>query len=73
MKRILVVGTSGAGKSTLARRVSKSLGIPFIASDHFYWEPGWKVAPSEKVQEHLSDAIRQEAWVLDGNFDNQCE
>ena len=73
MKRILVIGTSGAGKSTLAQRVSKSLGLPFIASDHFYWEPGWKVAPSEKVQEHLTGVVRQEAWVLDGNFDNQHE
>jgi len=71
MKRILVVGTSGAGKSTLAQRVSTSLGLPFVASDHFYWEPGWKVASSEKVHEHLTDVVGQEAWVLDGNFDNE--
>ena len=73
MKRILVIGTSGAGKSTLAQRLSKSLGLPFIASDHFYWEPGWKVALSEKIHQQLSEVIRREAWVLDGNFDDERE
>ena len=73
MKRILVIGTSGAGKSTLAQRVSKSLALPFIASDHFYWEPGWKVASSEKVHQQLREVVGREAWVLDGNFDNERE
>ena len=71
MKRILVIGTSGAGKSTLAQRLSQSLGLPFIASDHFYWEPGWTAASLEKVHEQLSEVIRQETWVLDGNFDDE--
>jgi adenylate kinase family enzyme len=62
---------SGAGKSTLAQRVSKSLRLPFIGSDHFYWEPGWKVASSEKVHQQVSAVVRREAWVLDGNFDNE--
>ena len=73
MKRILVIGTSGAGKSTLAQRVSKSLGLPFIASDHFYWEPGWKVASSAKVHQQLREVVHREAWVLDGNFDDERE
>ena len=73
MKRILVIGTSGAGKSTLAQRLSESLGLPFIASDHFYWEPGWRVVPPEKVRQQLSEVIRREAWVLDGNFDDERE
>ena len=73
MKRILIIGTSGAGKSTLAQRVSKSLGLPFIASDHFYWEQGWKVASAEKVRRQLREVIDQEAWVLDGNFDDDRE
>ena len=73
MKRILVIGTSGAGKSTLAQRISKSLGLPFIASDHFYWEQGWKVASSEKVHQQLMEVVHREAWVLDGNFDDERE
>jgi len=73
MKRILVIGTSGSGKTTLAQRLSESLRLPFIASDHFYWEPGWKVASTEKVRQQLREVIRQEAWVLDGNFEDERE
>ena len=73
MKRILVIGTSGAGKSTLAQRLAESLALPFIASDHFYWEPGWKVASTEKVHQQLMEVIDRDAWVLDGNFDDERE
>jgi hypothetical protein len=73
MKRILVIGTSGAGKSTLARHVAKALRLPFIASDHFYWGPGWKVASSEYIRQQLKEVVHREAWVLDGNFDDERE
>ena len=73
MKRILVIGTSGAGKSTLAQRISKTLGLPFIASDHFYWQHGWNVTSSEKLHQQLREVVRREAWVLDGNFDDERE
>ena len=73
MNRILVIATSGAGKSTLAQRVSISLRLPFIASDHFYWEPGWIVASSQILLHQLSEVVPREAWVLDGNFDDQRE
>jgi len=31
------------------------------------------VASSEKVHQRLKEVVRQEAWVLDGNFDNERE
>jgi adenylate kinase family enzyme len=71
MKRILVIGTSGSGKSSLAERLSKRLNLPFFASDHFYWEPGWKTALAEKVRQQVSEVVSREAWVLDGNFDDE--
>jgi adenylate kinase family enzyme len=73
MKRILVIGTSGSGKSTLAKRLSNCLQVPFFASDHFYWEPGWKIAPPERVRRQVMDVIKHDAWVLDGNFDDERE
>jgi adenylate kinase family enzyme len=70
MQRILVIGTSGSGKSTLAQKIAQCLDLPYFATDPFYWEPGWKLAPHEKVLELVSDVVRREAWVMDGNFDN---
>ena len=71
MKRILVIGTSGSGKSSLAERLSKRLNLPFFASDHFYWEIGWKTASTERVRQHVEDVVSREAWILDGNFDEE--
>lgn len=71
MKRILVIGTSGTGKSTLAQRLSNVLHLPFFASDPFYWDAHWKPASDAKVLQQVQDVIRREAWILDGNFDNE--
>ena len=71
MKRVLVIGTSGSGKSHLAQRLSVNLGLPFFASDPFYWDPGWKPVPAGRVREQIADVVRREAWTLDGNFDDE--
>jgi hypothetical protein len=69
----MVIGTSGSGKSTLARRLSERLHTPFFASDPFYWKAGWKLVPSDEVLRQVVDVISREAWVLDGNFDDERE
>ena len=71
MNRILVIGTSGSGKSTLARRIATRLSLPYVATDPFYWESGWRPAAPESVNARIDAAIREPAWVLDGNFDEQ--
>ena len=73
MKRVLVVGTSGCGKSTLARRLSDCLNLPYFPSDPFYWEDKWKLASPERVKQQLLQVVEQEAWILDGNFDDHRE
>ena len=68
MKRVAVIGNSGAGKSTLAAVLSARTGLPFIASDPFYWEHGWQAATPDAVRQRVTQATAGDAWVLDGNF-----
>ena len=68
MKRVAVIGNSGAGKSTLAAALSQRTGLPFIASDPFYWEHGWQAATPDAVRQRVTQATAGDAWVLDGNF-----
>ena len=69
--RIVVVGTSGAGKTTLARRIAALLGVPHIELDAINWQSGWRDLtrhdPEEFVR-RVTEAIRGEAWVVDGNY-----
>lgn len=69
--RIVVVGTSGAGKTTLARRIALRLALPHIELDAINWQPGWRDLtrhdPSGFIR-RVTEAIRAEAWVADGNY-----
>ena len=69
--RIVVVGTSGAGKTTLARRIAGLFELPHIELDAINWQSGWhdltRHDPEEFVR-RVNEAIKAEAWVVDGNY-----
>src|SRR5215467_8830683 len=71
LMRIVVVGTSGAGKTTLARRIADRLQLPHIELDAINWQSEWRDLtrhdPEEFVR-RVSEAIRAEDWVVDGNY-----
>ncbi len=67
MERVVVVGNSGAGKSTLAKELAFRLQLPYIASDPFYWEEGWRPIESALVRQRIVQAVAGDFWVIDGN------
>ncbi len=71
MQRILIVGTSGSGKSTLAKKLSELLDLPYVKTDAFYWKEGWQQASTASVIEQVTNVLKQDTWVMDGNFEDQ--
>ena len=71
MKRVIVIGVSGAGKSTLAERLAECTGLPYIATDPFYWEADWRCASPQRVRQQVDEVTAGEKWILDGNFDSE--
>ena len=67
-RRIVVIGTTGSGKTTLARRLSQHLDIPHVELDALNWEPDWVQAPTEVFRQRTEEALRGEAWLVDGNY-----
>src|SRR5690242_8971677 len=73
MKRIAIIGSSGAGKSTLARRLGEITGIEVIHLDKIYWLPGWTEPSKEEWSQKVTEVIKGESWILDGNFGGTME
>ena len=71
LKKVLVIGCSGVGKSTFAKCLSQQTGLPYVATDPFYWEADWQLATTENVVKRVEQVTLQDAWILDGNFDAQ--
>jgi adenylate kinase family enzyme len=66
MQRILIVGISGTGKTRLAQRLSDKLHVPTILLDTIFWKENWQEEDPNVVESKIRDAIRQDAWIIEG-------
>ena len=64
--RVVVVGANGAGKTWFARDLAARMRIPVVTKDAIALTTGWQQRPRAQVQTALADAIKAEAWVLEG-------
>jgi adenylate kinase family enzyme len=67
-QRISVIGTSGSGKTTLAQRLAKQCNIPHVELDALHWEPNWVEAPHDVFCQRISEGLKGDRWVVDGNY-----
>jgi adenylate kinase family enzyme len=68
VERVVVLGRGAAGKSTFANRLGRIGGLPVIALDDWFWQPGLMPLPEDRwveVQERLAGRDR---WIMDGDL-----
>jgi adenylate kinase family enzyme len=68
MKRIMVIGCSGSGKSTFSRKLNELTQIPVVHLDQKYWKPTWKEPAKEAWRNTMSEVVKKDEWIMDGNF-----
>lgn len=73
MKRVMIVGCPGSGKSTLARAMHEKTGLPLYHLDLMYWNADRTTVPKEVFRARLSEVLREEAWIIDGNYGSTME
>lgn len=66
--RLWIVGAPGSGKTVLARALAERFGLPALHLDDYFWEPGWRVAPAERFEDRVREAIASERWIVDGQY-----
>lgn len=73
MKRVIVIGCPGSGKSTFAKALHQATGLPLFHLDMLYWNADRTTVERTVFHERLSEVLRQEEWILDGNYASTME
>ncbi len=68
--KIAVLGYSGAGKSTLAGILADYYDIPVLHLDSVGWTYGWQVRDREERKKIVKEFMKNESWVIDGNYNS---
>ena len=71
--KILVVGCSGSGKSTFARALGARTGLPVVHLDNLFWRTDGTHVSAEEFDRQLEEALSQDAWIMDGDFNRTYE
>ena len=73
MKKVIVIGCPGSGKSTFSRALHKKTGIPLYHLDQMYWNADRTTVEKGVFLERLAAVLRQDAWIIDGNYASTME
>ncbi|GAA0086680.1 DNA topology modulation protein [Clostridium sp. CTA-7] len=72
-KRIIIIGCGGSGKSTLARKLYEKTNLPIVHLDKLFWRKGWQSISREEFNKLLQIKLKEDKWIIDGNFDRTIE
>lgn len=72
-KKILVIGSPGSGKSYFSRQLSMITGIPVYHLDLYYWHEGWVSTPRDEFDKIITDIMKNDEWIIDGNYQRTLE
>ena len=73
MKRAIIIGCPGSGKSTFARALHDVTQLPVVHLDMLFWNADKTSVTREMFAQRLDKAMRQDRWIMDGNFSNTME
>ena len=73
MKKIIVIGCPGSGKSTFSKQLHDVTGIPLYHLDMMYWNADRTTVDKEVFRERLTAVLKQDAWIVDGNYASTME
>ena len=68
MEKVIVIGCPGSGKSTFARKLRDKTALPLFYLDRIWHKPDKTTVTREEFDRALGEIIRQERWIIDGNY-----
>ena len=72
-RKIIVIGSPGAGKSTFSRRLRNITSLPLYHLDMINHKPDRTTVSQEEFDKQLSEILRSDKWIIDGNYQRTIE
>lgn len=73
MKKIIVIGCPGSGKSTFSKALHQKTQIPLFHLDMLFWRPDKTTVQKSVFLERLSEILKKNEWIIDGNYASTME
>jgi len=73
MEKIIVIGCPGSGKSTFSKALHRATSLPLFHLDMLYWNTDQTTVEKSVFLERLSDVLRKDKWIIDGNYSSTLE
>ncbi len=73
MDKVIVIGCPGSGKSTFSRELHRITGLPLFHLDMLYWNEDGTTVEKGVFYNRLSEILRGDAWIIDGNYASTME
>jgi adenylate kinase family enzyme len=73
VQKILIIGSGAAGKSSFARELGERLDVKVIHLDKLFWRPGWIETPRDEWKIIISQLVKGDSWIMDGNHGGTIE
>lgn len=73
MRKVIVIGCPGSGKSTFSKALHDVTGLPLYHLDRMYWNADGTNVSKDIFMERLYQALKKEAWIIDGNYGSTME
>jgi adenylate kinase family enzyme len=72
VRRVAIIASaSGNGKTTLGRALAARLRVRFVELDALVHGPDWTETPDEELRATLAPILRDEGWVIDGDYERK--
>ena len=73
MNKIMIIGCPGSGKSTFSKALQAKTHLPLYHLDMFFWNADKTHVSREVFDERLNNILKQDAWIIDGNYGRTLE
>jgi len=71
--RIIVIGCPGSGKSFFSKQLYEIIRIPLYHLDNIWWKADRTNITRDEFDERLSAILKEEKWIIDGNYSRTYE